>query len=71
MVITVDYLATWWKQKSLWNCDNLRSLQGYFATKSWPNLQFKKKKKKGGGGGGGYLSFCQNFFCYAFERLNL
>ena len=39
MVITTDYLATWWKQKSLQNCENLRSRWGHFATESWPNLK--------------------------------
>ena len=39
MVMTIYYLATWWKQKSLWNCENLRSGRGHFVTKSRPSLQ--------------------------------
>ena len=39
MVTTIDYLAAWWKQKSLWNCENLRSGLGHFVTESWPSLQ--------------------------------
>ena len=34
-VITTAYLATWWKQKSLRNCENLISRRGHFT----PELQ--------------------------------
>ena len=66
MVITVDYLATWWKQKSLQNCENVRSGWGHFATKSWPNL------KSGGHEHDPKPLPVFVFFstCYAFERMN-
>ena len=54
-------------KKSLWNCENLRSGQGHFATKSQPYLQLTKKK----GGWGAWSPTCARFFsCYAFESMN-
>ena len=68
MVITIDYLASWWKQNSLWNCDNLRSGQG-------PSCNPESAKMcvcVGGGGGGGGISPTFARFVkkknYAFER---
>ena len=64
----MDYLATWGKQKPLWNCENLRSGQGHFAVTRVGQIY---SKKWGQGAGAWSPTFARFFsFCYAFERMN-